>query len=136
MDQDKSSPRDDGPSTAITNVFVLMLENHSFDNVFAMSGIAGIAAATPEDGNTCMPLMGTPPKTYCVRDGAPWSMATDPGHEFFDVLIQLCGVDTATGYKGNAYPPIDMSGFATSYATSLSEGTGTPPQDRIGDIMA
>ena len=26
---------------AIKNVFVLMLENHSFDNIFAMSGIRG-----------------------------------------------------------------------------------------------
>ena len=136
MEQDKSPPRDDGPSTAITNVFVLMLENHSFDNIFAMSGIAGIDAATPLDCNTCMPLMGTPPKTYCVQDGAPWSMSTDPGHEFFDVLIQLCGVDKATAYKGKAYPPIDMSGFATSYATSKSEETGTPDEKRIGDIMA
>ena len=136
MAQDNPAARDDGPSTAITNVFVLMLENHSFDNVFAMSGIKGIAAATPKNCNTCMPLMGTPPKTYCVQDGAPWSMATDPGHEFFDVLIQLCGVDKATAYKGKTYPPIDMSGFATSYATSLSEGTGTPPAERIGDIMA
>ena len=31
----------------ITNVFVLMLENHSFDNMFAMSKIPGIQAATP-----------------------------------------------------------------------------------------
>lgn len=136
MSEDKSPPRDGGPSTAITNVFVLMLENHSFDNIFAMSGIAGIDVATTQDRNTCMPLTGTPPKTYCVRDGAPWSMATDPGHEFFDVLIQLCGVDKATAYKGKGYPQIDMSGFATSYATSISEDTGTPPAERIGDIMA
>ena len=31
---------------AIKHVFVLMLENHSFDNIFAMSGILGIRAAT------------------------------------------------------------------------------------------
>jgi phospholipase C len=30
----------------IKNVFVLMLENHSFDNIFAMSGIPDINAAT------------------------------------------------------------------------------------------
>ena len=29
----------------IKNVFVLMLENHSFDNIFAMSGIQSIHAA-------------------------------------------------------------------------------------------
>jgi phospholipase C len=33
----------------IKNVFVLMLENHSFDNIFAMSGIQGINTATVQD---------------------------------------------------------------------------------------
>jgi len=36
----------------IKNVFVLMLENHSFDNIFAMSGIQGINAATVQDWNS------------------------------------------------------------------------------------
>jgi phospholipase C len=36
----------------ITNVFVLMLENHSFDNMFAMSGISGITAATINNSNS------------------------------------------------------------------------------------
>ena len=37
---------DAGPFASLTNVFVLMLENHSFDNIFAMSGIPGIQAGT------------------------------------------------------------------------------------------
>ena len=120
----------------ITNIFVLMLENHSFDNVFAMSGIPGIRVATTKDFNVYDPKSGLPPTTYHVRDGAPPAMTTDPGHEFPDVLIQLCGAEAASNYKGGAYPKIDLSGFATSYATSISEDTGTPQPDRVGDIMA
>jgi len=114
----------------IKNVFVLMLENHSFDNIFAMSGIQGINAATVQDWNC---YEG---QTYQVKDCAPWFMTTDPGHEFKDVLEQLCGADAACEYKGGAYPSVNNSGFASSYASSLSEDTGTPTQPHIGDIMA
>lgn len=114
----------------IRNVFVLMLENHSFDNIFAMSGIQGINAATVQDSNS----YGG--ETYLVQDCAPPYMATDPGHEFKDVLEQLCGVDAACKYHGGAYPSVNNSGFASSYATSISEDTGTPASDHIGDIMA
>ena len=34
------------PYSVISHVFVVMLENHSFNNVFALSGIPGIIAAT------------------------------------------------------------------------------------------
>ena len=49
----------------IKNVFVLMLENHSFDNIFAMSGIQGINAASVQDWNS---YHG---EKYLVQDGAP-----------------------------------------------------------------
>ncbi|HEV7744769.1 MAG TPA: alkaline phosphatase family protein [Pyrinomonadaceae bacterium] len=118
------------PDPKIKNVFVVMLENHSFDNVFAMSGIQGITVATCEN---CNLYAG---KNYCVHAGAPWFMTTDPGHEFKDVLQQLCGVEEAKCYQGGAYPQVNNSGFASSYATSLSENTGTPQPDHICDIMA
>ncbi len=102
-------------SATISKVFVLMLENHSFDHIFAMSGIPGINAATTSDSNS----IGD--QVYPVKDGAPASMTTDPGHEFADVALQLSG--------GNG-------GFAQSYATSVSESTGTPAADHVGDIMA
>lgn len=114
----------------IKNVFVLMLENHSFDNIFAMSGIPDINVATVQDSNS---YQG---EKYLVQDGAPWSMTTDPGHEFKDVLEQLCGAEAACKYTGGTYPSVDNSGFASSYATSMSEDTGRPAQDHIGDIMA
>ena len=121
---------DTGSHPNITNVFVLMLENHSFDSIFAMSGIPGITAATVKDWNS----YGG--EKFFVKDGAPWSMTTDPGHEFKDVLEQLCGADEAHCYKGGAYPAVNNSGFASRYATSTSEATGKPAPGRIGDIMA
>lgn len=120
----------DNTEPNIKNVFVLMLENHSFDNIFAMSGIPGIDAATVQDWNSY------DEEKYPVKDGAPPFMTTDPGHEFKDVLEQLCGKDAANKYKGGTYPSVDNSGFASSYATSLSEDTGTPSAAHLGDIMA
>ncbi|HEV7242083.1 MAG TPA: alkaline phosphatase family protein [Thermoanaerobaculia bacterium] len=115
-------------ATPITNVFVLMLENHSFDHFFAMSGIKGITHATTSDFNE---YDGT---QYFVQSSAPVSMATDPGHEFEDVLEQLAGPG-ATYQSGGTYPKIVNSGFAANYATSTTEGPAPPPEDN-GEIMA
>ena len=143
----------------ITNIFVLMLENHAFDNVFAMSGIDGIVAATTADGNSWTPPGQEVARVAHVTAGAPWSMTTDPGHEFEDVLEQLCGVapcassehgdqtdrageadgadeDGDDCYRGGPYPEIRLHGFASNYATSTSEGTGRPATAHVPDIMA
>src|SRR5579863_2891325 len=94
----------------IKHVFVLMLENRSFDHLLGFSNIQGIDAITgqpttieglnpSQDGN--VDLDG---KKVFVSSPADWAMPHDPGHEFSDVKVQLCGV------KGN-YPHIDNSGF-------------------------
>ncbi|HEX8448072.1 MAG TPA: alkaline phosphatase family protein [Allosphingosinicella sp.] len=115
------------PAAPITHVFVVMLENHSFDNMLAMSGIPGIAAATTSDFNVY------DGETYNVQPSAPLSLGSDPGHEFLDVVEQLGGANAP--YP--PYPAIDNSGFAANYATSRTEGKPTPaPPGRIGDIMA
>ncbi|MFY9824060.1 MAG: alkaline phosphatase family protein [Thermoanaerobaculia bacterium] len=116
------------PYSPITHVFVVMLENHSFDNMFAMSGIPGITVATASNSNS---YNG---KTYAVRPGAPLSMPTDPAHELPDVVEQLGG-QGATYPSGGPFPPVDNSGFVANYATSTSDGPLPPPQD-IGDVMA
>ena len=121
---------DAGPGVPLTNVLVLMLENHSFDNIFAMSGIPAIQVATVQDWNFACG------KKYFVRDGAPRSMTTDAGHEVEDVLEQLCGCDAVHSYEGGPYPPVNNSGFASNYATSTSESTGTPEAAHVGDVMA
>lgn len=116
------------PYSPITNVFVVMLENQSFDRMFAMSEIPGILAATTRDSNS---HDGT---VYHVQNGAPVAMPTDPGHEFLDVVEQLGG-EGAEYPPGGPYPAITSSGFAANYATSTTEGPASP-QDDIGDVMA
>lgn len=113
--------------TPIEHVFVLMLENRSFDHLFALSGIPGIVAATSGNTNS---YNGT---TYAFGGGAPDPMPTDPGHEFTDVLEQLCGAGVPFT-KGAAYPPVLNGGFASNYATSHTEGA-PPPAASVGAIM-
>ncbi len=116
------------PTTSpIKHVFVLMMENHSFDNMLALSGIPGIIAATTSNSNSWNG------NTYYVQGNAPADMPTDPGHEFTDVVEQLAGHGVNYPPHG-LYPPIKNSGFAANYATTTSEGP-TPPVAEIGDIM-
>jgi len=111
----------------IKHIFVLMLENHSFDNMLAMSGIPGITHATTANSNS---YNG---QSYAVTKGAPPTMPTDPGHEFPDVAVQLTGQSYP---PGGPYPsPINNSGFASNYATTTTEGKA-PDSGDIGKIMA
>ncbi|HUA79872.1 MAG TPA: alkaline phosphatase family protein [Dyella sp.] len=114
-------------SGPIQHVFVLMLENRSFDHLFALSGIPGIVAATSANTNKVGAAV------YAFGGGAPDQMPSDPGHEFTDVLEQLCGAGVRF-QAGQAYPPIDNSGFAANYATATSEGA-PPSSADIGKIM-
>jgi phospholipase C len=111
----------------IQHVFVLMLENHSFDNMLAFSGIAGIDAATTANSNS----IGS--TVYNVVDGAPTNMPVSPGHEFADVLEQLCG-STAVYQNGGNYPPINNSGYAANYPKQILEGQ-SPESGQIDDVM-
>lgn len=114
----------------IDHVFVLMLENHSFDNLLGFSGITGIDAQT---GNPTAinGLTGTESNSwqgtvYTVQPGAAYSMPADPGHEFPDVFIQLTG--GAASYDPNTgYGPINNSGFVNDYINS--------PKGQGQDIM-
>ena len=117
------------PVSPIKNVFVLMLENHSFDNMFAFSKIPGLTVATTDDFN----IYGTPtPIKYNVASPALPSMPTSPGHEFTDVVVQLCG-EGKTYPDGGPYPAIDKSGFVANYATTPTE---TDPQpNEFHDVM-
>ncbi|MGC1305572.1 MAG: alkaline phosphatase family protein [Caulobacteraceae bacterium] len=122
-----------GPYTLVDNVFVLMLENHSFDNVFAFSGIPGLTVATSANTNS---YNGT---AYAVGSPAPSAMPTDPGHEFSDVLEQLCGPGIVRTPWTSYNQPVVNTGFVTNYATTKTEITSdnpdlpTPPEYR--DIM-
>jgi len=123
-----------GPYTPVDNVFVLMLENHSFDNMFAASGIPGLKVANSTNLNTYQS------KNYYFSSPAPAAMPTDPGHEFADVLEQLCGLTAAQQHKPwTPYPTCVNEGFVSNYATTRTEITSgnpdLPPQDDWGDVM-
>ncbi len=122
-----------GDYTLVDNVFVLMLENHSFDNIFAFSGIPGITAATSADSNS---YGGTP---YYVGSPAPSAMPTDPGHEFSDVVEQLCGLGITHTPWTPYNTPVTNSGFVANYATTTTEITSNNPNlptaAQYGDIM-
>lgn len=106
---------------AISHVFVLMLENRSFDHMLGSSGIRGRDAVTGQptaingfQGNESNAYNGT---TYKPETPADDSMAVGPGHEFPDVFQQLTG-STAPYPSRVPYPPIDNSGYVASFAAS------------------
>ena len=61
------------PAAPITHVFVVMLENRSFDSMFAMLGIKGITAATASNFNEYKNKM------YFVQRSAPLGLPTIRG---------------------------------------------------------
>ena len=115
-------------NSPIQHVFVLMLENHSFDNLLAMSGIPGLLAATTANSNS---YLDHPP--YHVTEPALSVMPAGPGHEFTDVLVQLCG--QGVQYNGGKYPAINNSGFVANYATTTTEPLHAK-ESEYGDVMA
>jgi phospholipase C len=98
-----------------------MLENRAFDHMLGFSGITGRDAANGSS-TQINGLSGSESNTfdgqeYRVTRGADNVMPADPGHEFGDVLEQLCGAG-ATYSPGGAYPAINDAGFAASYMGS------------------
>ncbi|HXM58601.1 MAG TPA: alkaline phosphatase family protein, partial [Candidatus Dormibacteraeota bacterium] len=114
------------PAGPIEHVFVLMLENRSFDHLLGFSAISGTDAATGQptrvDGAGPATENAWAGRTYPATEGADWVMPIDPGHEFADTLLELCHdpvanpapkyPDAATG----GYPPITNAGFVADYA--------------------
>jgi phospholipase C len=120
----------------IEHVFVLMLENRSFDHVFGFSGLKGV---TPDGAPTS--IIGADPATQWnfdsttsanipVSQPADFSLSKvdvngaivadkDPGHEFCEVMTSLCG-DGVQWTDGDPYPPITNSGFVANYRNSGS----------------
>ena len=103
------------------HVFVLMLENRSFDHLFAYSKIHGkdaisgihtkIITAKDTDFNS---FKG---KDYFINSNANFALGKkekDPGHEFDDMLVQLCGKEAILGPNGE-YPIVNNSGFIDAY---------------------
>ena len=106
----------------IDHVFVLLLENRSFDHMYAFSGITGVGidglptsidVAGPADTNE-NPVTNQPVAINSPADFALKNVDSDPPHDFDDALAALCGpgldYDAAQGY-----PPIHNSGFVAHY---------------------
>jgi phospholipase C len=115
----------------IRHIFVLMLENRSFDHMLGFSGITGFDAVTGAST-----AVNSPPasasnswagKSFVVGSAPVDPMKVDPYHEFTDVLEQLCGA--GSGYHpGGPYPLINNSGFVSNFAI---EAKAASP----GDVM-
>ncbi|HEX4052366.1 MAG TPA: alkaline phosphatase family protein [Steroidobacteraceae bacterium] len=122
---------------AVKNIFVLMLENRSFDHMLGFSALTGTDAQTGEP-TAVRGLSGSEDNNYGgqafrVNQQVSDPMPVDPGHEFLDVLEQLCGGE-ALYASGGTYPPITNAGFVSDYAQSpKDEGDAS---GEFGQIMA
>jgi phospholipase C len=112
----------------IEHVFVLMLENRSFDHMLGFSRIQGTdpetGGATAINGLSGDEWNAVGDEEYRVIEGADLRMPSDPSHEFADIVEQLCGVG-ATYPRGGPYPATTNSGFAASYVA----GGGQDPAE-------
>lgn len=123
-------------TSAIKHLFVLMMENRSFDHLLGFQGIVGKDAQTgaatkaedlsaPEVATIQQPSNGFDNLKYTVSPtaGDKTFNTHDVKHQFPDVLMQLCGQTAGqankAGLKGASYPPIaklEDRGFAADYA--------------------
>lgn len=128
----------------LRRIFVLMLENRSFDHMLGFSGISGWDPAKkanrPIDGadpllhfNYVDPRDPSSRKVHVSRGGSDRLTRSekDPGHEFDHTLIDLCGPDAGMEYQRlKKYPAIDNSGFVYKY---VQQGSSAP--DKVMEVF-
>jgi phospholipase C len=118
----------DGQFQGINRFVVLMLENRSFDHLFGY-----LKATNPNvmglTGNESNQLDPNSPTSLAVKvsRASSFVMRFDPGHEFYDVQIQLYGplANTANDLPQIANPPhqpAPMTGFIASAVEAVDEG--------------
>lgn len=120
-------------SSGIEHVFVLMLENRSFDHLLGFSGIEGkdaitnnptsVNGANPARDQNIDPVGGANIPVSIPAELSLKGVDKDPGHEFLNVLAQLCGKG-AVYPSGGPYPAIDNSGFVANYRDDGSVNPG------------
>jgi hypothetical protein len=112
----------------IDHVFVLALENRSFDHMFGFSGLRGVdETGRPTTAIGADPLRDTNVKLggglFAVSTPAEFQLKNvdaDPGHEFDNTVVALCGDGVTYDRTTGIYPPIDNSGFIANYAKDSS----------------
>lgn len=112
----------------VRHIFVLVLENRSFDHMLGATPIRGRDAEDHDWTETLRRPEGTTNDvvdadgkvTRCVvGTGQKRSVGVDPGHEFGDTLVGLCGADAAAAYP--PYPAVNNSGFAQNFSAKEHE---------------
>jgi phospholipase C len=112
-------------NSKIKHVFVLMLENRSFDHILGFSNITGSDAINGM--NTA--INGLSPNQFFNLDPhnanhifaatpADFKLSStdkDPGHEFNDTVMELCGLQAQYDRDNQVYPPINNFGFVANY---------------------
>jgi phospholipase C len=135
----------------IKHIFVLMLENRSFDHMLGATPIRGRDAETVGGTQTVRRPEGTANDVvdadgnvthHCVVGvGQRRSVGNDPGHEFGHTLVALCGFQASATYP--PYPPVDNSGFAQNFAadpavadpcTVMLSYRGDPGEEATADV--
>ncbi len=122
-------------SPPIANIFVLMMENRSFDHLLGSSGLAGTDAATGKP-TTINGLDGQSNSwnghSYPAATPAVDPFAPGPSHEFPHVLRQLAGQGSTYPGPDGGYPTIDLSGFVDDY----SRVVGPTYEDQYHGVMS
>jgi phospholipase C len=112
------------PRHRIEHVFVLALENRSFDHMFGFSGLSGVDSdGNPTTVNGSDPTRDTNVKpggggTFPVTTPADFALKNvddDPGHEFDNTVVSLCGDGVEYDRTTGVYPAIENSGFIANY---------------------
>lgn len=123
----------------IEHVFVLMLENRSFDHMLGFSQIRGTDAITgaattingvdPAINSNINPLNNTAVPVSTPAEFTLKGIDKDPGHEFSNTFTQLCGKIqngdplVYPDQESGGYPLINNSGFVMDY---VDTGSATP----------
>jgi phospholipase C len=117
----------------IKHVFVLMLENRSFDHLLGFSGITGTDAVSLEPRTIPTPTGSNRYReaTYTQATPAINPMPVDPGHEFTDTVEELCGPGVKYP-RGGPYPPITNSGYVANY---MAQPGAVPGADGAGETL-
>lgn len=137
----------DKPSSRIKHVFVLMLENRSFDNMLGAatwpvtttdgkaSSIDSIANFLAGGGSMSNLDPTTNQQVTPAPDAPLFILDSDdgPGHEFEDVVVQLTGdLDNkgrfdSSSHLGNPYPPFSDDASSRGFVGSYSQAGSSDP---------